>query len=92
MVPQGKKQPPLESKVDEHPRATSMAALSALPLAFVPGGTVTAGNASGRNDGAAFVLMMIPGESRSPRVQSMIPYSGDNEPFFCSIPWAIRRL
>ncbi len=58
MVPQGKKQPPLEFKVDEHPRATSMEALSALPPAFVPGGTVTAGNASGRNDGAAFVLMM----------------------------------
>jgi len=58
MVPQGKKQPPLEFKVDEHPRATSMEALSALPPAFVPNGTVTAGNASGRNDGAAFVLMM----------------------------------
>jgi acetyl-CoA C-acetyltransferase len=58
MVPQGKKQPPLEFKVDEHPRATSLEALSALPPAFVPGGTVTAGNASGRNDGAAFVLMM----------------------------------
>lgn len=35
-----------------------MEALSALPPAFVPNGTVTAGNASGRNDGAAFVLMM----------------------------------
>jgi acetyl-CoA C-acetyltransferase len=58
MVPQGKKQPPLEFKVDEHPRETSMEALSALPPAFVQNGTVTAGNASGRNDGAAFVLMM----------------------------------
>ncbi|MGO8990359.1 MAG: thiolase family protein [bacterium] len=58
MVPQGKKQPPLEFKVDEHPRTTSMEALSALPPAFVKDGTVTAGNASGRNDGAAFVLMM----------------------------------
>lgn len=58
MVPQGKKQPPLEFKVDEHPRMTSMEALSALPPAFTKDGTVTAGNASGRNDGAAFVLMM----------------------------------
>ena len=58
MVPQGKKNPPLEFKVDEHPRMTSMEALSALPPAFIKDGTVTAGNASGRNDGAAFVLMM----------------------------------
>ena len=58
MVPQGKKNPPLEFKVDEHPRMTSMEALSALPPAFTKDGTVTAGNASGRNDGSAFVLMM----------------------------------
>jgi len=58
MVPQGKKNPPIEFKVDEHPRATSMEALSKLPPAFVKDGTVTAGNSSGRNDGAAFVLMM----------------------------------
>ena len=58
MVPQGKKNPPIEFKVDEHPRMTSMEALSALPPAFIKTGTVTAGNASGRNDGAAFVLMM----------------------------------
>ena len=58
MVPQGKKNPPLEFKVDEHPRMTSMDALSKLPPAFIKDGTVTAGNASGRNDGAAFVLMM----------------------------------
>jgi acetyl-CoA acetyltransferase family protein len=58
MVPQGKKNPPIEFKVDEHPRMTSMEALSALSPAFTKTGTVTAGNASGRNDGAAFVLMM----------------------------------
>jgi acetyl-CoA acetyltransferase family protein len=57
-VPQGKNKPPLEFKVDEHPRATSPEALAALPPAFVKNGTVTAGNSSGRNDGAAFVLMM----------------------------------
>ena len=58
MVPQGKKNPPLEFKVDEHPRMTSMEELAALPPAFTKDGTVTAGNASGRNDGSAFVLMM----------------------------------
>jgi acetyl-CoA C-acetyltransferase len=58
MVPQGKKLPPLAFKVDEHPRATSMEALAALPPAFIKDGTVTAGNSSGRNDGAAFVLIM----------------------------------
>ena len=56
-IPQGKK-PPIVFKVDEHPRETSMEALSALPAVFKKGGTVTAGNSSGRNDGAAFVLMM----------------------------------
>ncbi|MFZ0928682.1 MAG: thiolase family protein [Syntrophobacteraceae bacterium] len=59
MVPTGKKTPPIEFKVDEHPRETSMEALAKLPPAFLPTGTVTAGNASGRNDGAAFVLMML---------------------------------
>lgn len=57
-VPQGKKQSPLEFKVDEHPRITSLEALAALPPAFIKDGTVTAGNSSGRNDGAAFILLM----------------------------------
>lgn len=56
-IPQGKK-PPIEFKTDEHPRGTSLEALSALPAAFKKGGTVTAGNSSGINDGSAFVLMM----------------------------------
>ncbi len=44
---------------DEHPRPdTTLEALAKLPPAFKPGGTVTAGNSSGQNDGAAFVLMM----------------------------------
>ncbi|MDH5529436.1 MAG: 3-oxoadipyl-CoA thiolase [Paracoccaceae bacterium] len=42
---------------DEHPRETSLAALSALPTPFKAGGTVTAGNASGVNDGAAALLI-----------------------------------
>lgn len=44
---------------DEHPRAdTSMDALAKLKPAFRKGGTVTAGNSSGLNDGAAALLLM----------------------------------
>ncbi|WP_372400369.1 3-oxoadipyl-CoA thiolase [Azospirillum sp. HJ39] len=42
---------------DEHPRATTLEALSALKPIVRPGGTVTAGNASGVNDGAAALLV-----------------------------------
>lgn len=42
---------------DEHPRATSVEALSKLKPIVRPDGTVTAGNASGVNDGAAAMLV-----------------------------------
>ena len=42
---------------DEHPRPTSLERLAALPAPFRAGGTVTAGNASGINDGAAALLL-----------------------------------
>src|SRR5690606_37196409 len=43
---------------DEHPRPeTTLEKLGSLPALF-PGGTVTAGNASGVNDGAAALLLM----------------------------------
>lgn len=42
---------------DEHPRQTSLQSLGALPARFKQGGLVTAGNASGINDGAAAVIM-----------------------------------
>jgi 3-oxoadipyl-CoA thiolase len=42
---------------DEHPRKTSMEKLAALKPAFVKDGTVTAGNSSGINDGAAAMLL-----------------------------------
>jgi acetyl-CoA C-acetyltransferase len=43
---------------DEHPRETTLEKLASLPPAFLKGGTVTAGSSSGRNDGAAAVLVM----------------------------------
>jgi acetyl-CoA acetyltransferase family protein len=45
---------------DEHPRATTMEALAKLPTPFRSGGTVTAGNSSGVNDGAAALLLASP--------------------------------
>jgi 3-oxoadipyl-CoA thiolase len=43
--------------VDEHPRETSLEALAKLPTPFRSGGTVTAGNASGVNDGACALMV-----------------------------------
>ncbi|PID86011.1 MAG: acetyl-CoA C-acyltransferase [Chloroflexi bacterium] len=66
-IPQRKRDPILMD-TDEHPRitkgengyelATNMAVLSKLRAVFRQGGTVTAGNASGLNDGAAALIMM----------------------------------
>jgi len=67
-IPQ-RKGPPLLVDTDEHPRieidadgrvrmATSAEALAKLRPAFRQGGTVTAGNSSGVNDGAAALLLM----------------------------------
>ena len=42
---------------DEHPRKTSLEKLSLLKPAFIKDGTVTAGNSSGINDGAAMLLL-----------------------------------
>jgi len=44
-------------EVDEHPKATSLEALSGLRPAFQKDGSVTAGNASGINDGAGAVVL-----------------------------------
>ena len=56
-IPQ-RKGDPLDFKIDEHPRGdTTLEALSKLRAAFKKDGTVTAGNASGINDGAAAVLV-----------------------------------
>jgi acetyl-CoA C-acetyltransferase len=44
--------------VDEHPRMTSLEKLSSLKSVFKENGTVTAGNSSGRNDGASAVILM----------------------------------
>ena len=48
---------PIIFDTDEHPRATSMEALAKLKAIVRPDGTITAGNASGVNDGAAVALL-----------------------------------
>jgi acetyl-CoA acetyltransferase family protein len=63
-VPQ-KKGDPLIVARDEHPRAdTSAEALARLRPAFRDGGTVTAGNSSGINDGASAVLLVEAARAR----------------------------
>ncbi|MCC5901958.1 MAG: 3-oxoadipyl-CoA thiolase [Halomonas sp.] len=56
-----RKQDPLIVDADEHPRASTTAEqLAKLPTPFREGGSVTAGNASGVNDGACALLMASP--------------------------------
>jgi 3-oxoadipyl-CoA thiolase len=55
-IPQRKGDPVVVDK-DEHPRATSLEALARLRPIVRPDGTVTAGNASGINDGAAAIVI-----------------------------------
>jgi 3-oxoadipyl-CoA thiolase len=52
-----KKGDPVVVDRDEHPRETSLEALARLPAPFRAGGTVTAGNASGVNDGACALVV-----------------------------------
>jgi acetyl-CoA C-acetyltransferase len=64
LVPQNKGNT-IEFKVDEHPRRdTSLERLSMLKPAFLEDGSVTAGNSSGINDGAAALVMMTERQAR----------------------------
>ena len=53
-----------EFKMDEHPRETSLEKLAQLKPVFKENGTVTAGNSSGRNDGAAALVLMSEVEAK----------------------------
>ena len=55
-LPARKGEPTVVSR-DEHPRETSLESLARLPTPFRAGGTVTAGNASGVNDGSCALLL-----------------------------------
>ena len=66
-VPQ-RKGPPVIVDKDEHPRpGTTAEALGRLPAPFRANGSVTAGNASGVNDGAAALIIASEAAAPSPR-------------------------
>ncbi len=70
-IPQ-KKGNPLIFDTDEHPRpATTREALAGLRPAFKKDGTVTAGNASGINDGAAAVVVMSAEKAKALGIQPL---------------------
>jgi acetyl-CoA C-acetyltransferase len=61
---------------DEHPRKSTLEGLAALPPVFKDGGTVTAGNASGRNDGAACTVVMSAKEAGRRGLKPMVTIRG----------------
>ena len=71
MIPQRKGDPKVFD-TDEHPRATSKEALAGLKPAFTKDGTVTAGNASGINDGAAAILVMSADKAKEKGLKPMV--------------------
>ncbi len=71
-----RKQEPLMFDTDEHLRATSLEKLAALPTPFRNGGSVTAGNASGVNDGAAAMLIASAAAVKTHQLQPMAKILG----------------
>lgn len=70
-VPQRKGEPIIVD-TDEHPRPeTTMEKLARLPAVFRNNGTVTAGNASGINDGAAALLLVNEAQARAQGLRPM---------------------
>jgi 3-oxoadipyl-CoA thiolase len=66
-----RKQDPLVFDTDEHPRAsTTLEALAKLGTPFRAGGTVTAGNASGTNDGACALILASKEAARAHGLQA----------------------
>lgn len=61
---------------DERPMETSMEKLARLRPVFDPNGTVTAGNASGINDGAAAVLMMSEEKAKELGLEPIVTIEG----------------
>ncbi|MFN2451760.1 MAG: acetyl-CoA C-acyltransferase [Candidatus Dormibacteria bacterium] len=77
---------------DEQPRAgTTVERLAALAPAFGPGGTVTAGNAPGINDGASAVLLMSADRARAAGLTPLARWLGSGEtaaehPYLATVP------
>ncbi len=56
---------PVVVSADEHPRETTIEALAKLKAPFRAGGSITAGNASGVNDGSAALLIASPAAAKA---------------------------
>ena len=63
IIPQKKKES-IIFNMDEYPNLTNLEKLASLKPVFKEGGSVTAGNSSGRNDGASAVLLMSSDKAR----------------------------
>lgn len=75
-IPQ-RKADPIVFKTDEHPRPeTTVEKLAKLRPAFKPDGTVTAGNASGINDGAAAVILMSEQKAKELGIKGKVMFTG----------------
>jgi acetyl-CoA C-acetyltransferase len=74
-VPAGKG-PETAFAVDEYPRHTSLEQLAALQPFFKEGGTVTPGNSSGRNDGAACLVLMSTDAARAHGIATLATIRG----------------
>lgn len=80
------------AQADDRPRRIGVGTLARLPAAFVPGGTVTAGNSCGISDGAA-VVALVPEAVRATAglpglaIRSWVRVAGDpNLPGMCAAP------
>ncbi len=82
---------------DEQPRAdTTLEKLAALPPAFSPEGTVTAGNAPGLNDGAAALVLMDEADARALGLEPLAWIAGaaqvsDEPPRISTVPAETAR-
>ena len=69
-IPQ-KRGDPKSFDTDEHPKDTSLEKLAALRPAFKEGGSVTAANASGINDGASAVVIMSESRAKAEGIEPL---------------------
>jgi acetyl-CoA C-acetyltransferase len=74
-IPQ-KKGEPVVFDTDEQPRKSTLEGLAALRPVFKEGGQVTAGNSSGRNDGAACAVVMSAKEASRRGIEPMVVIRG----------------
>jgi acetyl-CoA C-acetyltransferase len=74
-VPQ-RKGPAVVFDTDEHPRKTSLEQLAKLRAVFKEGGSVTAGNSSGRNDGGACLVLMSAAAAKARALAPMATIRG----------------